>query len=55
MMNVEKNVQLIILFIGFIFVDFFIFFIIGKIIIIKIDDIRAMIPPSLLGIDRKIE
>lgn len=52
--NEEKNIQVLILFTGFVFVVFFIFFIVGKIIIIMIDNSRAITPPSLFGIERRI-
>lgn len=53
-MKEEKNIQVLILFKGFVFVVFFIFFIVGRIIIIKIDINKAITPPNLLGIERRI-
>ena len=53
-MKDDKNIQVLILFIKFVFVVFFIFFIKGRVKIIKMDANRAITPPSLLGIDRRI-
>jgi len=39
---------------GFIFVDFFIFFIAGRIVMMRIDIRSAITPLNLLGIERKI-
>lgn len=50
----EKNIQEYILLMGFVFVVFFIFFIVGKIKMMRIDIKSAITPLSLLGIERKI-
>jgi len=53
-MNELKNIQMFILYSGFIFAVFLYFFMIGKIMIIKMDISRATTPPSLFGIDRRM-
>lgn len=45
---------MLILFSGFIFAFFLIFFIVGRIVIIRIDINKAITPPNLFGIDRRI-